>query len=326
MNVQFISATFACLLMVSAIGGQESATKKSRAGVRLRDGTHLNVTILDESFTVTTRYGKQVIPLEDIRRIAFGLHYPLGSEKRIGDALGMLSSSAYTERESATRHLLEEKHFAYPLLKKASEQTTGDLEFSNRAKTILGRIRKKYPSDLLSIADDDAVETIYFPVVGRLSGTALSVHSEHLGELSLKFSAIKDIFNVGETADQEITVDAIKHGSDVSQWLETNVSVNRHIKLVITANGQVDLWPQGPGQYLTAPKGYTTAGKGSAFMAGSLVAKIGESGKPFLIAESHEGNFAEEGKLFLQITPSPWNNVSTGSYRVRIVTNVSPLK
>ena len=31
-----------------------------------------------------------------------------------------------------------------------------------------------------------------------------------------------------------------------------------------------------------------------------------------------KGAPAEEGKVFLQIVPSPWNNASAGSFRVRI--------
>ena len=56
-------------------------------------------------------------------------------------------------------------------------------------------------------------------------------------------------------------------------------------------------------------------------MAGSLIGKIGENGKAFYIGDRFEGPATEEGKLYLQIVPSPWNNASTGTYRVRINTD-----
>ena len=39
--------------------------------------------------------------------------------------------------------------------------------------------------------------------------------------------------------------------------------------------------------------------------------------------ETRLGTIAEEGRLFLQIIPSPWNNGSTGTYRVRIETAIA---
>jgi hypothetical protein len=72
---------------------------------------------------------------------------------------------------------------------------------------------------------------------------------------------------------------------------------------------------------MAAPKGYNTAGKGGQFMAGALIAKIGESGKAFYVGDRFEGAATEEGKLYLHIVPSPWNNASTGTYRVRIQTD-----
>jgi len=117
---------------------------------------------------------------------------------------------------------------------------------------------------------------------------------------------------------QEIVVDAGKYGSALDQWMDTGITVDAAQRLAITSEGQVDLWPQGPGQYLAVPKGYNTAGKGGQFLAGALVGRIGENGKTFLIGERYDGTISDEGKLYLQIVPSPWNNASTGSYRVRV--------
>ena len=40
----------------------------------------------------------------------------------------------------------------------------------------------------------------------------------------------------------------------------------------------------------------------------------------FLIGERYEVNSTDEGKLFMHIIPSPWNNASSGLYRVRVTT------
>src|SRR5262245_59794993 len=64
-----------------------------------------------------------------------------------------------------------------------------------------------------------------------------------------------------------------------------------------------------------------TAGKGSTYMAGALVGRVGDAGKIFLIGERYDGSPGDEGRLWMQIVPSPWNNASTGSYRVRVTTD-----
>jgi len=72
---------------------------------------------------------------------------------------------------------------------------------------------------------------------------------------------------------------------------------------------------------MTSPKGYNTAGKGGVFMAGTLLGRIGANGKIFVIADRYEGVPDQEGKVYLHIVPSPWNNASSGSYKVRIRTD-----
>jgi hypothetical protein len=118
-----------------------------------------------------------------------------------------------------------------------------------------------------------------------------------------------------------VTVDAAKHGSQSEKWLDTGTVVDPNLRLIIKSEGQVDLWPQGPGQYLATPKGYTTAGKGGTHMAGTLLGRITATGKIFVIGDNYEATPEQEGNLFLHIVPSPWNNDSTGTYRVRIRTD-----
>jgi len=51
------------------------------------------------------------------------------------------------------------------------------------------------------------------------------------------------------------------------------------------------------------------------------VGRVGQGGQPFLIGESFKGAAKGEGKLFLQISPSPWarhGNAVGGSYTVKI--------
>src|SRR5262249_41740691 len=105
------------------------------------------------------------------------------------------------------------------------------------------------------------------------------------------------------------------------EWFDTGITVDATLRVMLTSEGQVDLWPQGPGQYLASPKGFNTTGKGGMFLAGALIGRVGERGKAFVIGERYEGTSGEEGRLYLQIVASPWNNASAGTYRVRVRTD-----
>src|SRR5205085_2573962 len=178
--------------------------------------------------------------------------------------------------------------------------------------------REKTAPENLRIKEDDYIQTAEFPITGRILHPTIKAHSTHFGDLSLKLSDLRTLFVRGASADNEVVVDAVKYGNGPEHWLDSGVIVDPSQRLLIIGEGQVDLWPQGPGQYVTGPKGYSTAGKGGNFMAGALIAKVGEHGKAFMVGERYEATPTEEGKVYFQIVPSPWNNASSGSFRVRI--------
>jgi hypothetical protein len=288
------------------------------AEVRFNDGSLVRMTILQQDVEVMTKYGKLTIPLSDVRKIELGLHLPSGLDVKIDQSIRLLASNAYKEREDATKGLVQAGHLAYPFLKKAS--ASNDLEVTHRVTSLMKRIAEKHPPELLRMKEEDVIHTSEFPVIGRLVSPTIKANSAHFGNLDLKLSDLRTVHLRAAGGSSEFTVDATKHGGGL-EWLDTGVNVDASVRLVIHCDGQVDLWPQGPGQYLTNPKGYTTAGKGSTYMAGALVGRVGEVGKVFLIGERYDGAPGEEGRLYVQIVASPWNNASTGTYRVRVSTD-----
>ncbi|MFO0968330.1 MAG: hypothetical protein U0793_22475 [Gemmataceae bacterium] len=309
----------AVIVLAPVASAQESGSKEVRpnhAEVRFGDGSLVRVTIMQETLDVMTKYGKLTIPIQEIRRIDFGLHLPPGVDAKIDASIKQLGSPAFKEREDAMKTLVYYGPMAFPFVQRASHSP--ELEVASRAATIVKRISEKSPPELLSLKEDDIIQTAEFPIVGRVMSDAIKAQSSHFGELNLKLSDLRNLFVRGPNAENEWVVDAAKHGSAPDQWLDTGIVVDASQRMVISSEGQVDLWPQGPGQYLTTPKGYTAAGKGGAFMAGALVAKVGAAGKPFLVGDRFEGAPSEEGKLYLHIVPSPWNNASAGTYRVRM--------
>lgn len=302
---------------------QPSLSRPAHAEVRFCDGSIVRMTLLQESLDVTTKYGKLTIPLSEVRRVEFGLHVPPEVNQQIVHSIKRLASDVYKERDVASKDLIQAGHFAFPSLQKASR--SGDQEVAYRAVGLIKQISERVPSELLRIREDDVIHTTEFAVIGRISAQTLKAHSPHFGDVNLKLSELRTVHIRQHGGKQELIVDAAKHGSALDQWCDTGVTVDAAQRVVITAEGQVDLWPQGPGQYMALPKGYNTAGKGGQYLAGALIGKIGENGKTFLIGERYEGTASEEGKLYVQIVPSPWNNASTGVYRLRIQTDHAAL-
>jgi len=296
-----------------------SPARPSNAEVRFGDGSVVRMSLLQESLEVQTKYGKLTIPVCEIRRVEFGLHVPPEVSQQITQSIKRLASDVYKERDSATKELIQVGHFAFPMLQKASG--SGDQEVAYRAVGLIKQISERVSPELLKLRDEDVIHTAEFTVIGRITSQSLKAHSPHFGEVTLKLSELRTMHVKQQGGKQELVLDAAKHGSALDQWCDTGITVDNALRMMITSDGQVDLWPQGPGQYLTAPKGYNTAGKGGQFMAGSLIGRIGENGKAFYIGDRFEGPATEEGKLYLQIVPSPWNNASSGTYRVRINTD-----
>lgn len=288
--------------------------------IQLTDGSRLVATILQKEIRFVTKYGELAVPFADVRKIEFGFHCPPEMEDKIRAHIECLKSNDFRQRDNAQKNLAGIGHLAYPFVKKVSA-SKNDLESAKRAAAIMERIQLETPPNLLSFKDCDTLQTKELTITGKLQGSMLKAWSPHVGEISINFHSICSVNRGVETRNATITVDSTHYGSSPDQWLNTKILVNPNTRLIVAVSGQIDLWPQGPGQYMTGPKGYNTAGKGSVFMAGAVVGRIGEKGKSFLIGENYNEIVAEEGELFLQIVPSPWNNASLGNFQARVMTS-----
>lgn len=323
MNAYLLGGLTALMIAITAFGQTAPVKKSDSAGlaeVILQDGSTIRVTVLENDLKMSTKYGNLEIPMKDVQKITFGIHYPEDVEKEIRDSIALLSSNDHRTRDNANRYLLKMGHYAYPILRKVPKNQ--DLETERRIELAMKRIEETVSAKLLKIAEYDMVQTVEGPIKGSVKATTMKIRSESLNELTVvKISNLRIFHGPAENRERRVEVDASKYGTDPNQWLETGVIVRPNTRLMISAEGQVDLWPQGPGQYVVTPKGYAMPGKGSTFSAGALVGRVGAHGKVFLIGERCECTPSEEGVLFLQIVPSPWNNPSSGSYTAKVKTS-----
>lgn len=302
------------------------------------NGSNVRMILQSDKLEVATPYGQLSVPSHELRAVEFGLHFPDGYEAKIQQAVKGLGGDNFRERDQAGKALLELGPYSYPAVFEASQ--TKDLETSRRAKELLKQLQAKHQKKDLKTSVDDRVITATFTIVGRIQNTSIKANAELFGQVDLPVSRMRMLRSLAGGRDVEVTIDAAKYGNQ-GQWLETEYTVDGLNEIVITAGGNVDVWPQQGGQYIVTASGLRGRNMGIAFNAammrggaklamplngqiygGALIGKIGEDGQMFLIGERYEGTPDQQGKLFLHIGPSPWNNQQSGSYDVKIARKI----
>jgi hypothetical protein len=336
MRLPLYSSLLAAVLLTAGLAGQDKPAKdkddpkpKPKLDVddavveaRFSDDSVVRMTLLQDAVPIQTRFGKLNVPVKDVRRIEFGLHYPEGAVKRIEETVAKLGSADFKEREAASTGLLEMRELAVPALRRAVAESK-DTEVVSRAKELLKALSEKLPADRLRIRDHDVIQTTEFPIVGRVEATTLKVRTQYFGEVSVKLSDLRTLRSLARGSDKEVAVDAAKYGlpNNREEWLDTGIEIVADLDLTITAAGAVDLYPLAGsiGQYVTGPAGSRQWGVRGLHPVGTLLGRIGTNGKVFVIGEKYVGVPTDEGKLYLTIVGSPWGNASTGVYTVKVM-------
>ena len=294
---------------------KEKPAQGTAADLTMGDGSTVRVTLVSASVELETKYGKLTIPAADVQRIEFAYRVPDDVAKKVAAAVKRLGDVEFEKREAASKELREVGLHAYPALEEAAKSP--DAEVAKRAAALLGEIREKVSADDLTFPKKDRVQTAEFTVTGRITSPVLRAKTAYFPESDLKLADLRVFQAAGAAQQRKLTVDAAKFGSAPNQWMETSVALERGDPLRLMASGQVDLWPQEPGQYMTSAKGVGNA-RPPAYSAGSLIGKIGENGTPFLVGEKYDGKAGTSGKLYLHIIPSHWGGPSAGSYEVKL--------
>jgi hypothetical protein len=321
LHASLLSAVVGTGVCLAAENSTSSAPRTTELVARFRDGTTLRRITLQEGLEIQTKYGKLMVPISAIRRVEFGRHTSAETLRRIAEAVRHLGSADFQQREAASKALIELGASAHPALVEAAKSS--DQEVVRRAQAALLIIRERIPEGDLRIAEADVIQTGDCVLSGRILAPVLKAKTANFGELPMKLADLRSLHALSEA---RLTVDAGKH-SAFGYWLDTGIAVDGDLGLVIVGSGQVDLVPQQAGQHVSNPNGYTAVGVahaalgGQAFLAGSLVGRIGETGEPFLVGQRFSGKRAAVGKLYLAIVPLPGAASATGSYTVKVATD-----
>jgi len=283
------------------------------------DHSLVKVELLQEQIQVATPYGLLKVPASDVRRIEFMSRPVPDAPKKIAAAIEKLKSDEFAVREAGNKELVELGPASYHAVVEATHAE--DLEVKQRATAVLKKLEQKFPTEELRRKPHDVIETPTFTIAGHIQGSSLKVKTVYFGEVQLKLPDIRTFSSLGSTRGATLALDASKYAAPGgTAWLETGVAVRSGTRLLITATGEIDMYPLGGynGQYRATPSGPKWGGTYVAPSPGMIVGRVGSSGKEFTIGEKYEGTPGEVGMLHLRIITSPWSNASSGEYKVTI--------
>jgi hypothetical protein len=303
--------------------GKKPSDFMAQSEVLFTNDSAVRMSILQERVEVETKFGKLSIPIAEIAKIDFGVHVPPGLQKQINQAIDDLDSDNYKTRELALNNLVGWGPYAYPAVYKAVK--SGPLEVKKRAQLAMDKLKAKHPARKLRLRAEDIIYTESFTVVGKITTLTFKAKADNFGEVELQLAKLRLIRSLNTALDAEVTIDAAKYAVN-GQWMDSGFEAREGMRLHIVASGNVDLWPQQGGRFSCGPGGFDqNAGFGKKIkggglhLPGALLGRIGTDGPTFVIGDSYNGATNRDGKLYLQIVPSPWNQGgSVGTYNVKI--------
>ena len=168
-----------------------SSRKARPVDVRFADGSTLKLVLLDEHIELLTRYGKLLIPVEDIQQIEFGLRIPDDVARRIEAAIADLGHPDFRRRQAASDTLLALQERAYPALLEAAKGRAP--EVVRRAEEIVKKLRDDLPAERLEVRGHDVVHTKDSKIAGRVTASTLRVKTFQFGEQQLRVADVRSL-------------------------------------------------------------------------------------------------------------------------------------
>jgi hypothetical protein len=144
--------------------------------LRFTDNSTLKLSLRDEHVEMSTRYGKLIIPVGDIREIEFATRVPDDVARQIAAAIANLGSPKFK------------------FLKAAKD---GDREVARRADELLNRLRETVPEELLEVRPEDVVYTEDMKITGRIDLKSFRVTTAQFGEQELKLADVYSMHSLG---------------------------------------------------------------------------------------------------------------------------------
>lgn len=272
--------------------------------LELWDGSVISGKLQVRSIPVATEFGELNVPIGKIRKVLPGLDSYPDRKEQLEGLFTALSARNFNERDEAQRQLTKMGLMIRDQLN--DWLATGDAEQQKRLKEILDEIQPMIDelefeggSDERSLIYKDTLVTDEFTIVGKIQTDDFSLQTK-FGDLNISLKDVKTadrtVFLQGESVRRKVSVDAetFFQRSPVS----TRIRVRKGDRIKITASGRVNWtnWNQ-----MSGPEGLNGQGAYAGFISGTLLARIGKSGKFHGVGDKANFVADTDGVLYLGI-------------------------
>lgn len=289
--------------------GQVRKSSPSPPMFHMRDGTRLAGVPAAEGIRIKTAYGVLTVPMRELVKIRFCSSVDSNLSEKIAALIQQLGHEEFDLREEASEQLTA---IGIPALKTLeAAQKSEDEEIKSRAEKLVAQLEGTIEEDdeaeihLVPLdGEEDEVETAEFTIKGQIEEKNFMVKTRY-GSLDFKRTDILSI------VFQEPLVTRLSFevpGSTLAEknnWFDSQADLAEGEKFRLKASGIITLAMYGntkcgPDGTRTISRTPTTAFK--SFPTGSLVGKIGKTGKPFLVGSDYDGVVEKRGRLYLGIS------------------------
>lgn len=280
--------------------------------LHLGDGSVVAGKLVLDDLLIETEFGRLSVPVAKVRNFTPGLESNPELDKRVNELIEALGGADFKARETAQRALLAMGIAIRAELQR--READGNAERVRRIREILTKLSEMAdepeegadPTARQAWIRGDTVETDEFTVVGKIVQQSFTMESKY-GTLSVRIGDIKAARReLGIVEEQEIRKKLSVEGQYIAQtqFKDSKIRVQRGDKISITADGKIVMSPWGSAS-VTGPEGSTNYGTGSiggqSFPGGTLVGRIGNSGKVFKVGTKAAVTADAEGSLMFGV-------------------------
>lgn len=282
--------------------------------LHLQDGSVISGDLSISDITMTTTFGKLIIPIDKILSFSPGLSSNPKLNAEITTLIDQLGSDDYKAREQAHRDLVARG------LRIRQQLSTRAADENAEIKRHIGDILKEFDqleeeredadeptrNDAALIAEDTVV-TNEFTVIGKITPTEFTIDSKY-GPLKVAISDIakaeREVVAGKQTTRKSIDIQGTNLA--VRSFKSTGIKLQVGDRLNIRADGTIILSPWGNNAQST-PDGMPNYGWyiPNQIPTGALCAKIGDKGTPFKVGRNYSTVVKSAGVLQLAVGMPP---------------------
>jgi hypothetical protein len=255
--------------------------------VTLRDRSRLRAKLVqDEPVALRTAYGVLNVPVAALRCIRRGERLSAEEQEVLDRHLKGLGADDFTVRQEAQNKIAALGASARSALKESLSSASA--EARTRIESILKKIDERGGPSCQPL---DSVKTELFEARGRLDAKTFKV-AARFGTFEIRFDDIDRIQWLGYGELVRATLDVAKACTD---WVDTGLNLERDEEVLTRCTGQINM--QGNA---ISPQGSNKWGS-AQFLMGTVIGRVGASGKEFQIAGGIKFTPEASGRLYAKI-------------------------